>query len=340
MPVTQLGAFPTLAYARSVLFDLLGASPGDATLLQAEADVLSEVERLTGRTTIIKQVSSVTVVQPASADSWQLVTVPASTSTGQPQSVVASPLDVRSAGRDGTYKGYTFTNQGYPSGFGRAELDALSNNSLVSRTPATVVGQGSVASQLARLTWTPSGSNWNNYSLTLHTSGLDTKQPYVYLGSRGASTAIWESAVGTEGWLVDLVKRITSVQDVNWSRPRYDGFGLPVKWVPPADASLLGGTAGQDAYAYMLQSAKSAAEDATAAVQTAINDLADQAHDDNALQQAESKASQEAQSDQTSLCGSGTCDLPTGYEDFRWHVLEKIPGACGPMPATVKSGPN
>jgi hypothetical protein len=56
-----------------------------------------------------------------------------------------------------------------------------------------------------------------------------------------------------------------------WSKALYDGFGLPIDWVPPTNPELIGGTA--DAVMFYVGSARSAAEEATAAVRSAIENV-------------------------------------------------------------------
>ena len=122
--------------------------------------------------------------------------------------------------------------------------------------------------------------------------------------------------VGFGGELNGIAERTWAVRSENWSAPAIDAFDLPLDWVPPADASLVGGTAGQESYQYYLASAEAAAEEATAAVQTAIDTLVAEATDALALENADKRAEEIGNIEQRALCGdSETCEVPTEVYD-------------------------
>ncbi|MDX2054208.1 MAG: hypothetical protein SFV15_17540 [Polyangiaceae bacterium] len=128
------------------------------------------------------------------------------------------------------------------------------------------------------------------------------------------------------GVLGTIAEQTMEVSSADWSKPKYDAFGLPNDWVPPADASLVGGAPGEESYRYYLNAAKQSAGQATEAVKTAIDSLTRQAVDQASLDAAEQKAKGNADLQKQSLCGaSKNCDLGkpvfwrtadmTGYAD-------------------------
>ncbi len=301
--ISQMGVVAALAFGREVFFEL---SHGDtAGLSAAELEsVFGDLERLIGRTTIIQRPTSVVAIMPAAAATQTLVC---------PTGVVArSALKAAAAARD----------YSSPNGISRAVLDAVAP---FGAAPNEVLAASGPTASLKRVTWAlaPGGLWTTGTSLLLRTPGASgTGNDYTFLSTREQNCEIdpyqRAATVVTEGWFADLTNRITAVQDNDWSRPRYDGFGLPVKWVPPADASLLGGSAGEESYQYLLRSAKLAAEDATVAVKTAIDKLAEEAKDDAALQQAETRAESISNLERESLCGkSGSCEVSMTPYDFR-----------------------
>jgi hypothetical protein len=95
--------------------------------------------------------------------------------------------------------------------------------------------------------------------------------------------------------------------------PSYDGFGLPMRWIPPADPRLVGGGAEGDAASHYLSSARQAADEATAAVKSAMDELLKEEADDAALAQAQRRASAIDDMEQRGLCGDENpqCDTTT-----------------------------
>jgi hypothetical protein len=87
------------------------------------------------------------------------------------------------------------------------------------------------------------------------------------------------------------------------SKPAFDGFGLPNKWLPPADPALFGGTAGDDAVAAYLGRAKTAAAEATAAVKDAFDSMLKTEQDQAALAAAVSRSQKVAELERSALCG-------------------------------------
>jgi hypothetical protein len=114
------------------------------------------------------------------------------------------------------------------------------------------------------------------------------------------------------GQLNRIGERAFSVLSYDWSRPAFDPFGIPADWVPPADASLVGGSAGEPSYQYYLRAARQAAVEASTAVQTAIDTLTEETLQSVALQAAEERAEGIAEIEITALCGrTSDCTLST-----------------------------
>ncbi len=128
------------------------------------------------------------------------------------------------------------------------------------------------------------------------------------------------------GRLNQLAARAWAFQADNWSRPAYDGLGLPRDWTPVGDAALHGGGAGEEVYQYFLRQASEAADEATAAIQKALDQLEAEANDAFALQGAEQKAEGLAELQVTALCGAGggSCDITT-----KPSKLSVLPCAAG-----------
>ena len=110
------------------------------------------------------------------------------------------------------------------------------------------------------------------------------------------------------GQLNQLAVQAMAVLPQDWSRPAYDAFGLRSDWVPPADAALVGGTTGQPSYEYYLSVAKQSAQEATAAVQTAIDNMMTETQQKVDLAAAEQRAETIANIQISGVCGpSGEC---------------------------------
>ncbi|MDX2054206.1 MAG: hypothetical protein SFV15_17530 [Polyangiaceae bacterium] len=117
------------------------------------------------------------------------------------------------------------------------------------------------------------------------------------------------------GALGSIAEQTMALSAVDWSKPKFDAFGLPTDWLPPAEASLVGGNPGEESYAYYLRTAKDAASQATSAVQTAIDSLTEQAVQTASLTAADEKARGIADLTKKALCGeSRNCEIPDGPE--------------------------
>jgi hypothetical protein len=107
--------------------------------------------------------------------------------------------------------------------------------------------------------------------------------------------------LGARGW-------VTRADD--WSKPAYDGFDRATDWVPPFDPTLAG-TVTDDASATYLRHARAAAEEATNAVRSAIEELLREQADGAALANAQRRAAGIAQLEQRALCGDAKPDCDT-----------------------------
>jgi hypothetical protein len=114
--------------------------------------------------------------------------------------------------------------------------------------------------------------------------------------------------LGLGSSLNDLARDAWRFQPSNWSLPLLDAFNLPLDWVPPADASLVGGQAGEESYQYYLRTAKAAAEEATLAVKTAIDTVSAEAVDSAALANTDARAKKIGDLERRSLCGEAEAE--------------------------------
>jgi hypothetical protein len=118
------------------------------------------------------------------------------------------------------------------------------------------------------------------------------------------------------GSLGDIAKQAWAMQVVDWSKPRFDGFGYSTDWVPPSDPSLYGGTAATSAVQYYIDSAQTAAAAATTAIQGAISELLLEDSDNATLAVAQKKATTLDAIAASGLCGAATCDTSTQNVDL------------------------
>ncbi|MGE5788826.1 MAG: hypothetical protein ACM3ZE_29830, partial [Myxococcales bacterium] len=282
---SRLGALSALAFAREVLFQQSAVSDPQSDSEIAAA--LKSVERLTGRTTAIRRQDSVELIQPEANEAPVLVNMLG----------VGSSPGLRTSAKDPKYVAANGLTD-------RKKLDETAGIPFQARSTGV-----HAASRLAKMTWVGAiGNPWPGNSALLLRSNDGSSTKYTFLSETRPKAPFRyvdpTSAVSTEGWFVDLVQRNTAVESTNWSEPEYDGFGVPRHWVPPADASLMGGTVGEESYQYLLRSARSAAEEATSAVKTAIDKLAEEASDSAALRAAETRASAIASIEREGLCGA------------------------------------
>lgn len=311
-PFGRLGAVSALSFAREVLFGESNRT-SDSELQSAIGAGLKELERLLGKRSLVYRSSSIDMIEPKDSNPTSLV---------NPSAAFGTP-GLRSAAKSASF-----------SGVNGVDRDLLETQD--KKQPSASIDGGAAASEFKLVSWEPSSSLYwpRNSSLLLRSvSGPEVQYRFIAeqpcSNCRGDGFDAPSSTIVEDGLFANLVAKITAVQDTDWSRPKYDGFGLPSRWVPPADASLMGGNAGEESYQYLLRSAKSAAEEATTAVKTAIDKLVEEAHDEIALTQAETKASTIADLETSALCGSADgCNLKTTPVYFRWDLKNGINADC------------
>ena len=120
---------------------------------------------------------------------------------------------------------------------------------------------------------------------------------------------------GAGGALSHFVSRQLAVQNENPSEPAFDGFGLPMNWVPPTNAELIGGAPEETSSAVYLKLAKQSAVTAQEAVESALQDLAQRQGDEVALGIAASKAAAGIQEERDRLCGANNPNCDTSLSE-------------------------
>jgi hypothetical protein len=126
----------------------------------------------------------------------------------------------------------------------------------------------------------------------------------------------------------------------NPSEPAYDGFDLPIHWVPPFSAQVLGGNPGDSIVNSYLSLAKSSADDATKAVQTAVDGLLQEGVSLANQKAAADKAALGLKQDQDELCGKSAPLCDPGFSTvYPWQVVG-YPVLSNPaVPPLDKAGP-
>lgn len=119
------------------------------------------------------------------------------------------------------------------------------------------------------------------------------------------------------GTLTELGQTQSRAREDDPSIPAFDAFGLKTNWVPPLDAGLLGGAPGESSVPMFLELAEKSADDASSAVEKAIDGLLAEAQDKAAHAAAEVRAQEALREAKEVLCGidNGNCDTslkPTG----------------------------
>lgn len=145
--------------------------------------------------------------------------------------------------------------------------------------------------------------------LAAYIGGFDRQQTfnYGYLASG--------QYLSFNGTLGNFAAQIMSVDLSNPSKPAFDGFGLPNTWLPPTDPALFGGSRGDDAVSSYLQKAKASAQEATAAVKEAFEEMLTTQQDEASLAAAVSKSENVADLERRALCGSSKCNTQLDFVD-------------------------
>jgi len=102
--------------------------------------------------------------------------------------------------------------------------------------------------------------------------------------------------------------------ETNPTKPAFDGFGMPTNWVPPLNAKLVGGQDGSSSAEFYLTAAKEKSKQASAAVESALENLLVEQSSEAELGAATAKANAALQEEAEALCGAGktTCDTLVG----------------------------
>ena len=132
---------------------------------------------------------------------------------------------------------------------------------------------------------------------------------YTYLGGPfPSSTSVFRSVGGSLNTTAD---RLLKVEEQNPSHPKYDGFGLPIRWVPPTDPVLVGAPPGVSIVSQYLDNAQTAANAAVAAVNDAFQALIAQEQSALTVSAQAQKSAQVIQAADKSLCGDNNpnCNL-------------------------------
>ncbi len=183
-------------------------------------------------------------------------------------------------------------------------------------TMGPVVNDASVPPRWVGLLPTPPSSVSSPIHPTLVAVRKGTTNQYELLGSAfelfPVAGNITSNALASGGALGDFVDRQLQHHATDPVMPKYDGFGLPTRWVPPLDAGLIGGTPGDPSFARYLDLAKQAADDATTAVNKAADDLMAQQQSDTDQIAAVARAQEGMKEDSETLCGSGNASCNVG----------------------------
>jgi hypothetical protein len=107
------------------------------------------------------------------------------------------------------------------------------------------------------------------------------------------------------GTLGNRLLRASQGRPNNPTIPRYDGFDLPTNWVPPFTAELIGGGPGEASVDRYLTLAKSAGQEATSAVASAMDMMVAEHRDDAAMAAATTRSAEAIKEEKQKLCGSG-----------------------------------
>lgn len=122
------------------------------------------------------------------------------------------------------------------------------------------------------------------------------------------------------GTLGELAKRAWDTQEVNWSRPAFDGFGLPTDYVPIVDTTLLGANGNLYSADQYLTLAETAAAEANVRTKAAFEALLDEQIDDQAAENAQLEAATMSGQSNVSLCGSEQCSVATQKANLRTEL--------------------
>lgn len=328
----ELGAVGALAFAREAIVQGSAAGSQFAPFFSAAADVLNEIDRATGQRTVIIRPERITAntsclgsfVSGSTCKTFVHATganpkyrVDVTTREEDPLDELVTPLASKQL-HTVAIRPDTVGIDGYD----RTDLDGETPIQ-----PTTSTSYTSYASDYRGRTFLYELPNSVERAVLLRgdaPNGVSGDKVYMYLFGHGVS--VQDSFVTSFGGSLHRIgERTMRVMAHDWSRPKYDPFGFPIDWVPPADASLVGGTPGEPAYQYYLRSAESGAQEATAAVQQAVDSLVEETLYKAELDAAEERASTITDLEAHSLCGSrANCNIRVDV----WEGLGAALGTC------------
>lgn len=310
------GAIPALVYAKEqVLFGGYPATqPYAAPFFNALGNALANIERAIGsRSMVVRQMNT----------DCDIISAPNAFYVGIIERT-SDPLNT------------LFT--GLPTGEDFMTLEINPNQRTLRSETKTSLAQWTPLSQL-----TLSGVG-AGFTVRGATMPVDAGNPskFFFLGDAGktqfahfglsinaSGTACAGKYVSYGGSLNEMVEKAWATQPRDWSKPAFDGFGLPTTWFPPSSAVLAGGTDGEEPYAFYLRTAKDSAAEATAAVREAIDGLTQQTLSTTALKTAEDRAASIATIESKTLCGMDKCNL-----SFARYV-PSVPACSIALPAAI-----
>lgn len=315
--IRKLGAVGALAFVREAIVEGSGAGAFAAPFFTAASAVLPDIERAVGKRSAILRPKVTT--QSASCQYGDRVSGASCKilvqSGGLDQLEVTTheddPLDTLTTAPDHDIPGIqtvaidpgTTTFDSLFAGIDRADLDGYTT---LSGTTEAYTG---FADGYERRSFEHAPSYYENILLR----GDDPNEPgahaYMWL-FEGPAYMTQAKYTSFGGDLHNIGQRTLAVLSYDWSRPAFDAFGFPVDWVPPADASLVGGNPGEPSYSYYLRAAKDAAGEATAAVQKAIDNLVEETQQTVQLEAAEQRAETISEIERRTICGpSVDCEV-------------------------------
>jgi hypothetical protein len=135
--------------------------------------------------------------------------------------------------------------------------------------------------------------------------GYDSTLPYGLLPINAFQRPSLFARVLTYGGALNAqLARAWQIQPNRWNVPKFDGLNLPTEWAPLGDASLQGGQPGQEIYQHLLEVADEAANEATKALDRAVEQLGLESQDALQLEQAETKSMQLLALEEQTVCGA------------------------------------
>ena len=183
-----------------------------------------------------------------------------------------------------------------------------------------------------RDTWTFVAAHGSDQRLLSVVSLAKFTQPLIGV-SGDANRPIDGQYHAFDGTLNTTGLRAVSLDPSDPSQPAYDGFGMPVHYVPPIDPSLVGGNPGDNIVTAELRKAQNDASTAITQLNTAVQDFLTIQKDDQSRKANALEARTKMQLEIQGLCGNNiaTCDLH--MVDFQVDETAEWPGAPPSCPS-------